>query len=133
MTSTEFHKLDQLLEALVGGSPSDLQDALRGLRDERRPDRLSPEIVEKVVNTAALLLTVGQSEQVCIILAALNERCGPNADLLNNLAYAHMLGGRQQEAIRIWEEALTLAPGDDLIASNLARARESIADRADSD
>ncbi|MDD4891442.1 MAG: hypothetical protein PHU85_16095 [Phycisphaerae bacterium] len=113
--------MEQLLEMLLEGDPRQSRRALEALR--RPTGKIESAIVEQAVNTAALLLAMGQSEQACVMLESLVGRCGLEPDLLNNLAYAHLVGGRSDRALALWEQAADLAPEDGLIQANLSRAR----------
>lgn len=125
MASDSARKLDRLVDALLAGDEPRSRAAFDELDgDSVRP--LPPAWVEKIVNTAALLSAMGQSEQGCLVLEALIEHCGADASLLNNLAFAHLVGGRTARAVELWEQAARQAPDDELIRSNLAHARQKL-------
>ena len=129
MMSGDDNTLEQLLESALGGESAGVRNRLDDLQQQGRlPERLDEDAVEKVTNTAALMLTIGQSEQVCVILEALIDRCGEDPVLLNNLAFAHLIGGRLDRAVELWERASQIAPDCPVIAGNLQRARNRIAD-----
>lgn len=128
MNGVEDNKLEQLLEALLEGDAGRTESALEALQSGREDHVLTGPVVERAVNTAALLLTMGQSEQACIMLEALVDRCGADTMLLNNLAFAHLVGGRPERAVELLEQAVALEPDNKLIAGNLARARSKLPD-----
>ncbi len=123
MAETRENQLEQLLETLLEGDPGRSAEALESLRNGMAVDDVSRAMVEKAVNTAALLLAMGQSEQACVILEALLQVGGEDASLLNNLAFAHLVGGRVGRAVELWERAASAAPQCATIAGNLARAK----------
>ena len=122
MSSQDDDRLEQLLEALLQG---DSQGSRRAMEDlHAAGGGIDPTVLEKAISTSALLLAVGQPDQACAMLEALARRAPDQPALLNNLAYAHLVGGRLAAALALWERAAVLAPNDGLIRANLVHARQ---------
>ena len=122
MSSQDDDRLEQLLEALLQGDSQRSRQAMEDLH--ATGGRIDPTVLDKAVSTSALLLAIGQPEQACAMLETLARRTPDQPMLLNNLAYAHLVGGRLSAALALWERAAILAPNDGLIRSNLIHARQ---------
>jgi Flp pilus assembly protein TadD len=122
MDANDDERIEQWLTGVLDANPRQSQRALNALRQPARP--IAPAVVKAAASAAALLLALNQPTKACALLEPLLARCPDDPTLLNNLAFAHLASGRLERAMDLWERAVTLAPGDLLIRSNLRRARQ---------
>ncbi len=107
-----------------------LEDNRPRSRPSAKPARAGPPVpaadrpeLENAINAAALLWLTGESERACSLMEGLLAQAGDEPTLLNNLALSYLVNGRVSRALALLTRAARLAPGDRLIAANLARLR----------
>ena len=95
-----------------------------GLRDFRAALRLAPDLASAHGNAAAANYAKGEVEQALVDLNSAIKIQRRNPLFLKNRGIIYLDLGKREAAVRDFEKALALAPGDQRVWELLARAQD---------
>ncbi|MDI6809589.1 MAG: tetratricopeptide repeat protein [Candidatus Eisenbacteria bacterium] len=89
-------------------------------------ERKEPESLEVAYGFATLALQEGRLDDAISGYTKLLQRARANALVINNLASAYARKGQLKEAIKLWEQLLTMSPTNELARKNIEKAKEEL-------